>query len=468
MLFEILKIIFITIIYQIIATLIFMSFYKQYIVDNWGEYKCQPFIMPLAGFFGYDVSSNFQECIMYSTTSNASLSMSPMFNITDLMGDVMGDLGNSLNSLRDGLSGIRGFFGVTLGSLMDRITGMMTYIQVSMIKIRSLIGKLLGVMTTLIYTLYTTIATMNSMIAGPIGSLAGVACFHPKTLIKLSNYDYRFIKDINVGEDLYLGGRVISTMKFKNSSSLFNHNNVHVSGDHLVKIKNQWKRVEDLQLSPSSKPTDIIYCLTTQKNNLITYTTNNQEQIYSDYVETSNYFINTFIKECVLRFLNKESYQENNFFQHYHQQIIQSCNNHFYISGFHENTLIQLQNLSYKKISELEIGDVTYYNEIITGVITHLNTDRKLYNLDGILVSGDQIIYHQGSYKLIKSIIGLEIVDDYEPLYHVTTNKGQLTIRNHLFCDYHESKEPHLNKYIDDLVLFYLNKYNLKNDTHRD
>ncbi len=461
MLLEILKITFITIVYLILATFIFMSFYKQYIIDNWGEYKCQPFIIPLAGFFGYDISSNFQECLMYSTASTSSLSMSPMFNITGLMGDVMGDMGDSLNSLREGLSGIRGFFGSTLGSLMDRITSMLTYIQVSMIKIRSLIGKLLGVMTTLIYTLYTSIATMNSMIAGPIGTLAGVACFYPNTLVKLSNSDYRLIKDIKLGVDLFSGGQVISTMRFKSKVSLYNYNNTLVSGDHLVKDRQQWKRVDQLKIPLFSEKTQVIHCLTTKNNHIITYTSNINmpTQTYSDYIETSNYFINSFIKECVLRFLNQKPYQDKSFFQNYSKQIQTSPNNNFYVFGFNENTLIRLQDSSYKKISELQIDDVTDNQEIITGVISHLNTDKKLYNLNGILVSGDQIVYHQGNYKLVKSIVGLEIIDDHDYLYQVTTSTGSLKIKDYLFRDHHESKDKDLNSYIDNLVLEYLNHY---------
>ena len=69
MLFDILKIVFIIIIYLILYTLVFMTNYKQYIIDNWGEYKCKPFIIPLAGFFGHDINSTFQDCLFLSTSA---------------------------------------------------------------------------------------------------------------------------------------------------------------------------------------------------------------------------------------------------------------------------------------------------------------------------------------------------------------------------------------------------------------
>ena len=111
-----------------------MTNYKQYIIDNWGQYKCKPFIIPLAGFFGHDVNSTFQDCLFLSTSANSGSIMSPSLNITSLMGDVLGDMGGALNSLRSGMSDIRGFFGSTLGSLTDRISNTILVVQKTIIK----------------------------------------------------------------------------------------------------------------------------------------------------------------------------------------------------------------------------------------------------------------------------------------------------------------------------------------------
>lgn len=456
MLFDILKIVFIIIIYLILYTLVFMTNYKQYIIDNWGQYKCKPFIIPLAGFFGHDVNSTFQDCLFLSTSANSGSIMSPSLNITSLMGDVLGDMGGALNSLRSGMSDIRGFFGSTLGSLTDRISNTILVVQKTIIKFRSIIGKLLGVMTTLIYTLYTTIATMNSTIAGPIGDLAGLACFHQNTLIKVNNNDYRPILKIKVGDELKGGGRVISTFKFKNIVPLYNHNNILVSGDHLVEKNGQWKRIDSLDLSVDTNKIEEIHCLTSSQNRITTYNGTSHHE-YRDYIETSNYCINTFIKKCVLNFLNNQDYQDSQFLLNYQKQIEEASNNNFYVFGFHENTLIKMKDHTYKKISELEIDDITFKQERVTGTVIHLNTDRQLYNLDGTIVSGEQIVYYQGTYRLVKSILGLEIIEEGDILYQVTTNKGTIHIGNHVFRDHHESKDSELNNYIDRMVLSYLN-----------
>lgn len=457
MLFDILKIVFLIIIYLILYTLVFMTFYKQYIIDNWGQYKCKPFIIPLAGFFGYDVNSTFQDCLFLSTSANSGSIMSPSLNITSLMGDVLGDMGGALNSLRSGMSDIRGFFGSTLGGLTDRISNTILVVQKTIIKVRSLIGKLLGVLTTLIYTLYTTIATMNSTIAGPIGDLAGLGCFHPETLIRFNKSDYKPIFRINVGEEILGGGRVISTFKFKSVVPIYNYKNILVSGDHLVNKNGQWKRIDSLGLEVDTKKIRELHCMTTSLNKITTYNGQLHHE-YRDYIETSNHFINTFIKKCVLNFLNNQDYQDSQFLLNYQKQIEEASSNNFYVFGFHKNTLIKMKDNTYKKISELKIDDITYNQERITGTVTHLNTERKIYNLGETLVSGEQIVFYQGTYRLVKNILGLEITEEEESLYQVTTDKGTIQIGNNQFRDHHESKDPKLNNYIDQMILKYLNK----------
>lgn len=457
MLFDILKIIFIIIIYLVIQTLVSLTYIKQHVIDNWGQYKCQPVYMVTAGFFGYDTATNFQDCILSNTTKNASLSINPVLNISDLMGDVLGDMGGSLNFLRSGLADIQGFFGNILGSLTDRLTNLMTTIQVMVIRMKDLIAKLVGVFTTLIYTLMTSIATMNSMVAGPIGELAGVACFHPDTRISLSNKYYVPISNIKIGDDLLEGGKVISIMRFKNNIPLHKYKNILVSGDHLTLNQNNWTRVQDLEKITTSEDMDIIHCLSTETNKIITFNNDSNEQIFSDYIETSNHVLNSYIKECVLRFLNGHFYQKENILSKYQKQLEESASNNYYIFGFHKNTVIELLDGSFKKIHELQIGDVTSNNDLITGTIQHLNLDKHFYDLDGVLVSGDQIVHHQGSYKLVKSISELQIIEEHQYLYQVSTDSGTIKIGNNIFRDHHESKDKNLNDYIDKLVLEYLN-----------
>lgn len=457
MLFDILKIIFIIIIYLIIQTVVSLNYIKQHVIDNWGQYKCKPVYMATAGLYGYDMTKNFQECILSDTTKNASLSINPVLNISDLMGDVLGDMGGSLNSLRSGLSEIQGFFGGILGSLTDRLTNMITSIQMMVIKIKDLMAKLIGVFTTLIYTLMTSIATMNSMVAGPIGDLAGVACFHPNTMVQLSNDYCKRMSNIKLGEELLEGGKVISVMKFKNNGPLYRYQNIIVSGDHLVFVENKWKRVLDLEEISLVEDTEIIHCLSSQRNKIVSLNGQSNKRTFSDYIETSNHVLNTYIKNCVLKFLNGNFYQQDNIISKFQKQVEEAASNNYYVFGFHENTLIQLEDKSYKKISELHIGDVTRNNEEITGVIHHLNIDKHLYNLDGILVSGGQIVYYQDSYKLVKNILGLEIIEDHEYLYQVTTDTGSIKIGKNNFRDHHECKDKNLNDYIDNLVMEYLN-----------
>lgn len=448
---DILQIIFIIIIYLIIRTIVFSLYYKQFIIDNWGDYKCKPYIMPIAGYFGFDTNKNYNECMFINTNKNSTYSLSPVLNVSNLMGDVLGDMGKSLNSMRGGLSEVRGFFGNILGNFTDKITNVITSLQVLFIKVRSLIGKLLGVFTTLIYTLLTTMATMTSMVNGPIGELAGL-CFGPDTYIILENKELKKIKDIVVNDRIQQGGKVISIMKFKNMDTLYNIDGIFVSGTHLIYHNKKWKRVEDCNyslLDKKLKP-EFIYCLTTE-HNLIYISNQQQSFLFRDFIETSNYDLNHYIKKTVLATLNNEKIQKNISFQLNEKKD-------YYTAGFLKNTPILLKNNIYKCISELKIGDITEKNGVIIAIIEHYNYSQIIYKLNQIYLSGDMIVFHNNKYKLIHSIPNIECFYSNEHLYHIITSTNKIEIDNILFCDYLESWDEKLNNFIDKTVDDYLYK----------
>ena len=75
---EVIKIIVILSIFVIITIIIVGVQYKQYIKDNWIEYRCNPFIMPFSDYFGYDSSENFSNCLMQTFTGFSGNMLQPV------------------------------------------------------------------------------------------------------------------------------------------------------------------------------------------------------------------------------------------------------------------------------------------------------------------------------------------------------------------------------------------------------
>lgn len=444
MITDILQIVLIMFFYLILRVILSIFMYKDYIIKNWGYYKCKPYIMPFAGFFGFDIEQNYNDCMFTSTAKNSTYSISPVINISNLMGDVLGDMGGSLNSIRGSLSDVQGFFGNILGGFTDKMTNIITTIQVLFIKVRSLIGKLLGIFTTLIYTLITTMATMTSMVTGPIGDLAGM-CFSPDTYIVLDNKTLKKIKDISIEDKIEKGGNVISIMKFVNHNILYDVNGIFVSGSHLLFHNKEWKRVQDCGYTPIQEKynPEFIYCLNTQYN-IIECSNQIKNFLFRDFIETSNGHINNFVKETIISHLNKQDIKQ---FTHKEDKTLD-----YYTNGFIENTKIQLNNNQYKNISDINIGDITKKNGIVLGIIKHRNIYENIYTINNIDVSGNQIIYHNKTYKKVKSIKHIPYKKNNNCLYHIITSDQKIEINNTIFTDYLECNDENINNLIDSSI----------------
>jgi len=130
---------------------------------------------------------------------------------------------------------------------------------------------------------------------------------------------------------------------------------------------------------------------------------------------------------------------------------------------FDKDTEIVLKNGRKKKISNLKNGDELIDGGRVTATFISATRDQMLYNLDGILVTGEHKVYHS-TFGLIKvkdhpdSIL----VEDYrkELLYCINTTTKNIPIKNHIFTDWDE---------LDNLDLYYLEQNSsIRNEESRD
>lgn len=471
------KIIGLVLLYIIIATFFFVIFAKDYIASNWGTYKCQPHIIPFASFFGYDTTDNFNKCMFQQSSSNNQVFMSPMFNITELMGGILGDLSQSVNSLRESNSETRDLLGTITGGFVNRISDLSSTLQFLFIKIRTLVERLFGVFTVLIYTALTTVELMTSVVNGPIGSMMSIFCFHGNMKIKMLDTNItKKISDIMLYDKISSGNDVISVMKFDNSglnNKLFNYkNNTIVSGGHLVYNNGIWKRVKNVSefdAKLASFETNEIYCITT-KNNLIEINNN----MFRDYIETSNDFINTHIKSTIIKCLNNEPYKENEFVMLNKNKIKNSPMNNYCISGFSKNTKLKLLTGYDVEISKLKLGDTLYDGAKVIGIIMHQNINTNTNNKSMCIVNNkkntstivheDTIIYYNNKWMLVKNIPNIKYIDDsehkynYDIIYNIVTTNNLLSINGNIYRDFAETNDTQINEYIETLIDEYLNK----------
>ena len=150
---------------------VFALSYIKGVKDNWPLFKCSPIYMMTASFFGYDTETNFQQCIQTMQTGYMSILMEPANYIMSIASGAIAGITDALNDVREFMDtfrskltgGIQNIFGVFLNMLVQ--------IQVMVIKMKDMMSKNIGIMTTLMYTMDTSVQTMENTWAGPIGKV---------------------------------------------------------------------------------------------------------------------------------------------------------------------------------------------------------------------------------------------------------------------------------------------------------
>ena len=262
----------------------------QRIKDNWPLYRCQPLVMPFAKIFGHNSRENFGFCIQNMQKGFMAPLLRPLnFNV-GLLSDITSGLTTNLNSTRNFLKDFRLSSSGAISNIFSSIFNITIEFQRVFINLKDTIGKLVGIMTTVLYTLDGSIMTMTSAWNGPPGQLVKALCFHPETKLQLNNGEIVSMKDIPLNSTLQNGTRVCAIMKISN----LDENGLHiekmykvkrkinisqeietadilVSGSHLIYDPNtkQFVHVKDLPVSELTEINcDILSCLITSDHTI--------------------------------------------------------------------------------------------------------------------------------------------------------------------------------------------------------
>ena len=332
-------IIFIVIIFILLTSLIVILGNKQYIIDNWVKYRCDPLIMPFSSFFGKDSSTNLNQCLGLHFKNHKSSLLSPIFSITNIISHTLKGISHSFNDLRKFMNVFRIFHLRFASGIVSRITDVGSTMQILLVKIRSILERMVGVLITLIYTGYTAMKSIENVFEGPIGSVAKFFCFGENTMITLKSGFNKKINKIQIGDRLLEGGLVIGKLKFSSKNvDMYLYNNIYVSSSHIVNHNHKWIRINEIKTAiPVKYSKPYIYCLITQNNKIISKNT-----LFRDYIETSNSYINNKIKEIVLSSLNKTEIK-----------LYNRKKKDYYLNGFSGNTEIVMNDKKKKEFPKL-------------------------------------------------------------------------------------------------------------------
>ena len=129
-------------------------------------------------------------------------------------------------------------------------------------------------------------AAIGTAVGGPIGGVIGgaiggiVGCFLPNTEIAMADGSKKKIINIELKDNIKVGGNVFATAKFL-ITNLYDYKGVKVSGSHMVNENNKWIRVEDSNIAKSlGNDEHVVYTLGTQNRRIVI-----NDILFTDYFE---------------------------------------------------------------------------------------------------------------------------------------------------------------------------------------
>ena len=150
------------------------------IEKNWPKYKCNPIVIPMAGYLGKDAVKNFTECIGDIQGGFMGLFLAPLKYIMAMLAGLGATIMESVENVRGMFNslvdGILNLFGSILGIFLNIGIQM----QLMMINIKNLIMKIVGILYTFGLFFASVAITSKSIMNGPIGDLLMLLVGSPK------------------------------------------------------------------------------------------------------------------------------------------------------------------------------------------------------------------------------------------------------------------------------------------------
>ncbi len=129
---------------SIFIILVFVSLYFYNILAvgiknikaNWPKYRCNPMVMPFAGTFGHNVTTNFTYCIQTMQTDYMGVLLQPLNYLMSVTNKTVGGLTESIQDIRSFISVFRNMISSIVKNIFGIFINVLTQFQFIMIKMK--------------------------------------------------------------------------------------------------------------------------------------------------------------------------------------------------------------------------------------------------------------------------------------------------------------------------------------------
>lgn len=203
--------------------------------DNWPKYRCNPAYMPMAGLVGEDPFKNFTDCTMKNFQDYTGFVVDPIMSQFSTMTDAVSQIGGAMNDMRGMMADTRNAFLGIVGTVFGKIQNLMSQFQYIVIRMRTLMARLVGIMMAFMNIFYTGSESGTSLVNGPVGRTMNFLCFDEDTRIKTNSGKLVYMRDLKLGDLLAHSNAVTSVYSIDGTDvPMYLLDGTKVSGGHKV------------------------------------------------------------------------------------------------------------------------------------------------------------------------------------------------------------------------------------------
>jgi len=178
-----------------------VGYFKQFFV-NFASYRCNPVMMPFAGFFGYNATENFQFCLNNILHGRLTEAFAPLFSLLGSFGRTLETVINAALGLRKVFSNFLMTVNRFMSNVKDRIQMLMTQLRLSFLKIKELMGKVYGTMYAVIWMGTSGLTAAGNVADNSLVKFMMEFCFAPDTAVEMEDGSYKTMETLQIGDRL--------------------------------------------------------------------------------------------------------------------------------------------------------------------------------------------------------------------------------------------------------------------------
>jgi hypothetical protein len=159
----------------------------------------------------------------------------PIMSQFSTMTDAVSQIGGAMDSMRGMMADTRNAFLGIVGTVFGKIQNLMSQFQYIVIRMRTLMARLVGIMMAFMNIFYTGSESGTSLVNGPVGKTMSFLCFDESTQIKTNSGAVVYMRDLKLGDLLPHNNMVTSVYSIDGTDvPMYLLDGTKVSGGHKV------------------------------------------------------------------------------------------------------------------------------------------------------------------------------------------------------------------------------------------